>query len=65
VQKKRSLPQVMSTSPSIILTRLDVQRLEQLIDRLDDTRCQALSPCKPNLIVLKTWSVTKKCLPTS
>jgi regulator of nucleoside diphosphate kinase len=27
----------MSTAPSIILTRLDVQRLERLIDSLDDT----------------------------
>ena len=26
----------MTTAPSIILTRLDVQRLEQLIDRLGD-----------------------------
>ena len=27
----------MTTSPAITLTRLDVQRLEQLIDKLDDT----------------------------
>ena len=27
----------MSTAPSIILTRLDVQRLERLIDSLDDS----------------------------
>ena len=27
----------MSTSPAITLTRLDVQRLEKLIDSLDDT----------------------------
>ncbi|WP_242169771.1 MULTISPECIES: nucleoside diphosphate kinase regulator [unclassified Pseudomonas] len=26
------------TAPSIILTRLDVQRLEQLIDRMDETQ---------------------------
>ena len=27
----------MTTSPSIILTRLDVQRLEKLIETLDDS----------------------------
>ncbi|NWA27257.1 nucleoside diphosphate kinase regulator [Pseudomonas gingeri] len=36
----------MSTAPSIILTRLDVQRLERLIDSLDDTL--------PGVIALQT-----------
>lgn len=36
----------MSTAPSIILTRLDVQRLERLIDSLDDSL--------PGVIALQT-----------
>ena len=44
------------TAPSIILTRLDVQRLEQLIDRLDDA-LPGVSRCKPNSTAPKTgWS---------
>ncbi len=48
------------TAPSITLTRLDVQRLERLIDSLDDTL-----PGKPNWIAPIAWSVTMKCPPMS
>jgi regulator of nucleoside diphosphate kinase len=36
IAQKKESDRIMSTKPSIIVTRLDVQRLERLIDSLDE-----------------------------
>ncbi len=51
----------MTTAPSIILTRLDVQRLEQLIDSLDESTPGVLA-LQAELDPPSRWSATMKYL---
>lgn len=51
----------MNSAPTITITRLDLQRLERLLDSLDEFD-PAQKRCRPSWIVPKWWGTTK-CRP--